>query len=148
MKRIAYNFAVVVGIVSATAASAESQGGTQPTFGLNHVEALQSTCGGYPLWQYVASVAWVALAFVIAPVIDFVMTRILKKLTEKTETDLDDKLLEILHKPVKVAVVLAFLNVGLHFFSGRHSWKRFWGRCSQSRWPSRLSTLQCGSWIC
>ncbi|MEI6084133.1 MAG: mechanosensitive ion channel family protein [Verrucomicrobiota bacterium] len=90
--------------------------GAQPTFGLNRIEFLQSDLVGYPMWQYAASVAWIALALIVAPVMDFVMTRVLKKLTEKTDTDLDDKLLEILHKPVKAIVVLGMLNTGLHFF--------------------------------
>jgi MscS family membrane protein len=83
---------------------------------LNNIEALQPEWGGYPLWQYAASVCWIALAFVIAPVLDLFMTRFLKRLTAKTQTDLDDKILEILHKPVKAVVILAMLNTGLHFF--------------------------------
>lgn len=89
---------------------------SQPTFGLDRVEALQGMLGSYALWQYAAFLVWVVLAFVMAPLVDFVMTRVLKRLTAKTKTDLDDKLLEILHKPVKVAVVLVMLNVGLDMF--------------------------------
>ena len=116
MKRIMQLMGITGFSITATAVMAETNAVSQPTFGLDRIEALQPVTGGYPLWQYAASLAWVLLAFLIAPVIDFIMTRILKKLTEKTETDLDDKLLEILHKPVKVAVVLGMLNVGLHFF--------------------------------
>lgn len=88
----------------------------QPTFGLDSIAALQRTFGGYPLWQYVASAVWVALAFLVAPVVDFLMTRVLKKLTAKTETALDDELLEILPKPVKVVVVLAILHLGIESY--------------------------------
>lgn len=89
---------------------------TQPTFGLDRVGALQGELGGYPLWQYAASLLWVILAFVFATVIEFLMTHQLKKLTAKTATDLDDKLLEILRTPVKVVVVLVTLNVGIQMF--------------------------------
>jgi MscS family membrane protein len=91
---------------------------TQPTFGLNHMGVLQGEVGGYPLWQYAATLLWVVLAFLIAPVIDFIATGILKRLTAKTETNLDDKLLEILHRPVKVIVVLVALTIGV----GAYEW--------------------------
>jgi MscS family membrane protein len=91
---------------------------TQPTFGLNSVEFLQRSVGGYPLWQYASTLFWIALSFLIAPVIDFVGTQILKRVTEKTETPLDDKLLEILHRPVKLTLVLIALTTGI----GAYEW--------------------------
>ncbi len=111
MKRI-ISWLVVAGTFASTV-SAE-----QPTFGLNHVEALQGEAGGYPLWQYAATLLWVALAFMVAPVLDFIGMRILRRLTAKTKTDLDDKLLEILHNPVKVIVVLVALTIGI----GAYEW--------------------------
>jgi MscS family membrane protein len=114
MKRM-YQF-IFASLVCATGAQA-AETLSQPTFWLDQVSALQQPVGGYPLWQYCASVAWIALAFVVAHVLDFIMTRALKKLTEKTETDLDDKLLEILHRPVKVVVVLVMLNTGVHAYA-------------------------------
>lgn len=89
---------------------------SQPTFGLDRVEVLQREMGGYPLWQYAASLVWVVLAFVVAALIDFLMSNQLRKLAAKTKTDLDEKLLGILHTPVKAAVALVMLNVGIHMF--------------------------------
>jgi MscS family membrane protein len=91
---------------------------SQPTFGLNHLESLQRDVGGYPLWQYAATLLWVVLAFLIAPMVDFIATKFLKRLTAKTKTDLDDKLLEILQRPVKVVVVLIALTIGI----GAYDW--------------------------
>jgi MscS family membrane protein len=91
---------------------------TQPTFGLNAVDFLQRAVGGYPMWQYASTLLWVVLSFLIAPVIDFLGTRIVKRVTEKTATKLDDKLLEILHRPVKVIVVLIALTAGI----GAYDW--------------------------
>lgn len=88
----------------------------EPTFGLEHIPALQEEWGEYPLWQYVASLIWVGLAFIAAPVVDFLVTQVLKRLTAKTETDLDDKLLDILHTPLKIAVVLVILHIGISEF--------------------------------
>jgi len=89
----------------------------QPTFGLDQVTALQGTFGSYPLWQYVASLIWIVAAFVTASVVDWLMTRILRRLTAKTKTDFDDKLLEILHKPVRLTVLLLMMNAGVNMFA-------------------------------
>jgi MscS family membrane protein len=104
-------------LMSAAGASAGALPTSQPTFGLNHVGALQGELGGYPLWQYCASLIWVILAFVVAGVVDYVMTHILKRWTAKTETEWDDKLIEALHRPVKIAIFLIILNAGIHMFA-------------------------------
>jgi MscS family membrane protein len=98
------------------AASATNARSSQPTFGLDRVKALQVEIGSYPLWQYCASLVWVILAFVLAAVIDVLMTHQLRRLAAKTKTDLDDKLLEILRTPVKAVVVLLMLNAGISMF--------------------------------
>ncbi len=92
-------------------------GTNQPTFGLDNVSMLQGTLMGHPLWQYLASFIWILLSFMLAYVVDWLMTHVLRRLTAKTETDLDDKLLEILHKPVKLIVCLVVLSVGIHVFA-------------------------------
>jgi MscS family membrane protein len=91
---------------------------SQPTFGLDTVAMLQDKVGGYPLWQYASTVLWVLLALIVAPVASNLAARVLKRLTAKTKTDLDDKLLEILHNPVKVIVVVVMLTVGI----GAYEW--------------------------
>ena len=90
---------------------------SQPTFGLDRLQALQPEIGGYPLWQYVASLAWVALAFFVAALIDFLMKNQLRKLAAKTKTQLDEKLLDIAQTPLKVVVVMLMLNLGIHAFA-------------------------------
>jgi len=77
---------------------------------------LQRSLMGYPLWQYVASLLWVILAFVVAVGVDWLMTHQLRRLTAKTKTDFDDQLIEILHKPVKLAILLVMLNAGVQVF--------------------------------
>jgi len=103
-------------LAAAATTQAVQQVYSDHTFGLSRVEVLHRQVAGRPLWQYAATVLWIVTAFVVAQVVDFVLTRWVKRLTAKTETDLDDKLLEILHRPVKVVVVLLMLNVGLHVF--------------------------------
>jgi MscS family membrane protein len=89
----------------------------QPTFGLDRVGFFQREVMGYPLWQYGASLLWVILAFVAAAVVDRIMTRQLRKLAAKTRTQLDDKLIEVGHKPIKVIVFLAVLQIGVQMFA-------------------------------
>jgi MscS family membrane protein len=89
----------------------------QPSFGLNAIEPLQHPLMGYPLWQYLASFLWIILAFVSAAVVDFLMTHQLRRLAAKTKTDLDERFLELAHKPVKILIALLLLNIGIHAFS-------------------------------
>jgi len=111
-----------------TGVVAELVRSAQPTFGLDGIEVLQHELGGYPLWQYVASLLWVIMAFVVAAALDFVMTHQLRRLTAKTKTDMDEKLLEVLHGPVKAAVFLLMLNVGIRMF----------------QWPDWVETMLTG----
>ncbi|MCX7826516.1 MAG: mechanosensitive ion channel family protein [Verrucomicrobiae bacterium] len=104
---------------------------TQPSFGLKRVEALQRTVVGYPLWQYLASLIWIALAFVSAALMDWLVTRRLVRLAAKTKTDLDDKLLSIAHWPLKATVFLLLLNLGVRSF----------------QWPAWLGTLLSGAFV-
>ncbi|HUK83707.1 MAG TPA: mechanosensitive ion channel family protein [Verrucomicrobiae bacterium] len=101
----------------AQAVAAIGQPRAQPTFGLDRVEFLRVEVAGYPLWQYLALLLWIALAFVVASIIDFLMTHQLRRLAARTETDLDERLLEILHTPVKVVVTLLMLNLGIRTFA-------------------------------
>lgn len=88
----------------------------QLTFGLDKVPALQITFLGIELWQYVASLIYVFLAFAIARVLDYLICVQLKKWAEKTTTTLDDILIEIAHGPIKIVVFVIFLHIGLEVF--------------------------------
>jgi MscS family membrane protein len=98
----------------------------QPTFGLDRVPVLQRKLGGYPLWQYLASLLWVMLAFVTATVVDYLMTKQLSRLAAKTRTELDEKLLAALHGPVKVIVTLLMLQLGVHMFQWPEWAEKLW----------------------
>ena len=85
------------------------------TFGLDRIELLkENTLLGEPLWKYVASLIYILLAFYVAKLIDCVTRAWLKKLAARTQTKLDDLLLELLHGPVKVVVFVVLLNIGLN----------------------------------
>src|SRR5271170_417671 len=87
------------------------------TFGLDHVALLRdNTFLDQPLWKYAASLIFIALAFAVAWLVDFIISSWLKRWAAKTETKHDDMLLELLRGPVKVVVFVIFLNVGLNIF--------------------------------
>lgn len=57
--------------------------------------------------------AAVLLGFLAAYVVDFLVRRVLKALTKRTETAADDQLLALFHRPVRVTVVLIGLWVAV-----------------------------------
>jgi MscS family membrane protein len=88
----------------------------QPTFGLDRVEFLQQEIGGYPLWQYAASLLWIFGAFLVAALVDILIKRALMKLAARSKTDFDDKLIAVIHKPIKLIVFLLMLQLGVQAF--------------------------------
>src|SRR5262245_14915337 len=88
------------------------------TFKLDEIPFLKEhTFLGEPLWKYVASLMYVLLAFYTAKLIDLVTNVWLKKAALRTETKLDDLLLELLRGPIKAVVFVVLLSFGLNFFT-------------------------------
>ncbi len=87
------------------------------TFGLDRVPGLESEAMGNPLWQYLAFLIYVLLAFYASKVLDYVMQVWLRKWAAKTETKLDDLILELLRGPVKIVAFVVFLHIGLRLFA-------------------------------
>ena len=87
------------------------------TFGLDSVSFLrEQTVLDQPLWKYLASLIYIALAFYAAKFVDWVINCWLKRLTARTETKYDDLILELLRGPVKVVGFVILLNIGLGVF--------------------------------
>jgi len=87
------------------------------TFGLNQVDSLQRIWFGVPLWQYLASIIYVFLAFWVSRFLDFLVRNRLRRWAERTTTKWDDLLLEVLRGPIKVVVFVILLHIGLRIFS-------------------------------
>ncbi len=83
------------------------------TFGLDSFEPLRTPFLGNPLWQYLASLIYIVLAFYVAKFLDWLTRVWLRKFTGKTKTSLDDQLLEVLNGPIKVIAFVVFLHIGL-----------------------------------
>src|SRR6185436_7997315 len=108
----------VAAVRSAAAGNEEPLANQRPylTFGLNRLEALQYEVMSIPLWQYLASLIYAVLAFWAARLIDYLIGSKLKKWASRTETRLDDILLELIHGPIKVIAFVIFLHIGLRAF--------------------------------
>ena len=87
------------------------------TFGLDRIELLQLQVLGNPLWQYIASMIYIILAFYVSKVLDYLIQFQMRKWAAKTETKLDDLILELLHGPVKIIAFVVLLHIGLRVFS-------------------------------
>ena len=93
----------------------EQLDGRYLTFGLDRIQPLKSSVVlGEPLWKYIASLIYILLAFYAAKLIDWVARVGLKQLAARTQTKLDDLLIELLHGPVKVVAFVVLLNIGLN----------------------------------
>jgi MscS family membrane protein len=65
-------------------------------------------------WQWIGMILLVLVAWLAAWVIASVIVRILKPLTRRSATELDDKLLELFVGPLRLVATIGVLNAGLH----------------------------------
>src|SRR5689334_13641013 len=87
------------------------------TFGLDRVEVLRGTkILSEPLWKYLASLIYILAAFYVAKLIDYITVAWVKKLATKTQTKVDDLLIEVMHGPLKILAFVLFLQIGLNIF--------------------------------
>lgn len=95
------------------------------SFGLNEVEALQEPFFGTPAWQYVSFAIYILLALIVTRLLDWLISTQFKKWASKTETQVDDLLLELGRGPVKVVVFVVMLHIGLQMFTWPN-WVEVW----------------------
>jgi MscS family membrane protein len=77
---------------------------------------LQHEFLGNELWKYIFSLIYIFLAFYVSKLLDYLTRVWLKHWTSKTETKLDDMLLDLLNGPVKIIAFVIFLRIGLDVF--------------------------------
>jgi MscS family membrane protein len=87
------------------------------SFGLDQYEMLRQPVFGNPIWKYLAFTLYVLLAWLASRLVDFLFQRVIKRWTARTETTLDDLLVELMHGPVKVITFVILLHVGLNVFA-------------------------------
>ncbi len=86
------------------------------SFGLNQVEALQGRFLGNPLWQYLATLIYIALAFAVSKLLDYLVRTRLQAWAARTPNQWDDLVVRLVDGPVKVVSFVVLLNVGLQLF--------------------------------
>lgn len=99
------------------------------TFGLNRVPILQDRrVFDIPLWQYCASLIYIFFAFYVSKFLDFLTRAWLKRRADRTRTEFDALLVDMLKGPVKVVLFAAFLRIGLELFSWPITAQKILGR--------------------
>lgn len=119
----ATNAAVISSATPQTAAVSPGETAVWLTFGLDRVPFLQAKpVGSIPLWQLLSSLIYIFLAFYVSKFLDFFIRERVRKWAEKTETKLDDLLLELLRGPVKVVTFVVLLHIGMEVYA----WPTLW----------------------
>ncbi len=106
----------VTHIVAGPSSSPDSKPGYL-TFGLDHVKWLQTPWLHIPLWQYLAALIYIFLAFFLSKLVDVLVSSQLKKWAKKTPTIFDDLILDLIHGPIKVVTFVILLDLGLNVFT-------------------------------
>ncbi len=80
------------------------------------IEILREEIFDIALWQYSLFALIVLAAVILSKLIDFFLIAKLKKLTAKTRTLLDDLTIEVMRRPLKLAIVMGGIILGLGVF--------------------------------
>jgi MscS family membrane protein len=86
------------------------------TFGLDRIEWLGVRLLNIPLYQYVASVIYVILAFYLAKLLDFLVSGRLSRWVEKSPGRVNAILAGFVRGPTRVVAFVILLHVGLQLF--------------------------------
>ena len=78
--------------------------------GLSNLEKILSILGEN---RHIQAILVVAISAVVAKISEWFLTRVLTQLTRRTRADLDDKIVEMLHRPIFNTVLLIGLGVAL-----------------------------------
>lgn len=88
------------------------------TFGLDRIPWLQARpLAGIPVWQFLASLIYIFLAFYVSKGLDYFIRERVQKWAASTETKLDDLLVGLVRGPVKVVSFVVLLHVGMRVYS-------------------------------
>lgn len=80
---------------------------------LRDFESLQGELWGNPLYDWVITVAIIGVSIIVAKALYFVFNRVVKGLTKKSKTKLDDILVDMIEEPIVALVVIAGSWYGL-----------------------------------
>ncbi len=95
------------------------------TFGLDTIGPLRSSFLGRPVWQYLATLLYLGLAFLAAAVFDRVFRFQLNLWVRRSQIHWDETTVRRLANPLKLVTFLAILDVGLELFDWP-DWIELW----------------------
>jgi MscS family membrane protein len=101
---------------STTAAAHAARSGRWLTFGLDRISWLRGEVMGNPVWLYLASLFYIALAFYTSMLLDYFIQAQLKRWASRTKTKLSQLVPELLRGPVKIVTFVVLLHIGLGLF--------------------------------
>lgn len=116
---------------AAADAAAQAPAGPAPaniwlTFGLDRVKALQQRpFANIPLWQFVASLTYIFLAFYLSKYLDYFVRKRVRRWAQKTPTKLDDLLIDLVRGPVRIIALVILLHVGMRVYEWPEALARF-----------------------
>ena len=88
------------------------------TFGLDRIPFLQSRAfAEIPLWQYLASLIYIFLAFYVSKFLDYFIRERVRKWAELTTTKLDDLFIDLVRGPVKIVTFVILLHIGMRVYA-------------------------------
>lgn len=88
------------------------------TFGLERVPALQfRPLANIPLWQYVASLIYVFLAFGLSRLADYFIGVHARRWAARTANATDDLVISLVQRPAKLIIFVVLLHIGIHVYT-------------------------------
>ena len=95
------------------------------SFGLDRVPALRAGLFGIPLWQYLAAVIFVVLAFNVSKLLEWMIGTQVRHWASRRPTQWGPILIQAVHGPVKVVTFVVLLHLGLEVFTWP-LWLKVW----------------------
>ena len=95
------------------------------SFGLDRIEELRRPLVGIPLWQYLATAIYIVLAFVAARLVNYLVTVQVRKLFVRAKWEFGETVINLLHGPVRMLVLVVLLQMGLRLFQWP-AWLEAW----------------------
>lgn len=98
------------------------------SFGLHRIPFLNRSLAAVPLWQYVASLLYVFLAFAVSKLLDVIVRGRVKTWAARTRNPFDELLLQLVRAPLRIIAFVILLHVGLKVFAWPSWFEQFISR--------------------
>jgi small-conductance mechanosensitive channel len=90
------------------------------------VDSLRDSLSVFVDNPYLQALVAVVLSLALAKLSDWIITRVIMRATRKTKSELDDRLIKILHRPIFVTVLLIGLSLSFLLVAPSESIRWFW----------------------